>query len=485
MIPCAKTLWAGAVAACAALAAVWFLLLRPGRLVFEDQPLPEQAMASMLRALDAEFDKCNGPCSVDSFVWDDDRQADLLRSRLGALFEGTPLTRRSTMLGPVHSMRNRSIALVRREFALKGGGDATATDHVWIIAGNRGGQAVPTGLLETDGSRADPRAPYSCPPCDFEVGGAPGWLCAPSRPDRAESLEAVTFLLVGTDVYCDVSIDAGEEPLPAARVATSLVRDLCGVLAGTRAGAVEPWIPRGPRVPPGVTGARTILDLPDGSREILHVVAIGALRHSIAFRGARESLEAHEGSVQEMLQSYRILDPDVDAGTAAARAVKHHQGGELQGVRYSNRRYRVEFTGPAGWKARILASSAAFSASWTAPNDESWMRMTGHRPPVGLSSWVQGDADRWIEDICRHSNLAVAPGASCEWCSGACAMATRQMELLPCGGRVEETGGPETGNRRILKLAMRPDLLIVLEGISNDDEQRARIRAAFESLKTM
>lgn len=439
------------------------------------------AVASVLQRLDDCFDHRDADRYVETFAWDDPLQRELLHGHLRQLFAGAPLQRRSAATGEVHRIGRRSVVFVQRQYRRDPqAAAADAADAVWLALGERDGRTVPTAVFAAATSEAgDPQQPFRCPACNYQVGGVDGWLCVPGRPDRAETVENVTFALLGTDVRCDVDVGVGDQAVAAAALATGMADAMRQLLPPTRTGAVEPWLPPSLAAapPPPVTGARLRLDLPDGTAVLLHAVCLGALHHTLSVRGAPAALAREATSIAALLSSYRMLQTDVDAATAAAMPIRVHQGSALQDGRYHNQLYHLRCDGPADWQADAKASGAAFSVAWRCPRQTGRMCLTGYLPPPSLAQWLPADADQWLDDLCRRADLRIDPEHQGEWCDDDKPLLLRQVVLLP---RQSTADQPE---RRLLKLVLRPDLLVVLDGYTTAAGDEDALRRAFATLQ--
>ncbi len=173
-------------------------------------------IAEVMRRLDAAFDKGDAVAYLAAFEPDHPGVHALLAQRLRRLFPaGLPargdsqntLRRTSTILGDPRRVGPRTVVRVRHEVHAEGRPLAVAVEDSMIAFRTDGGSPVPTFVTEAPRSIDCPPADlFRCPPCNFEVGGVPGWLCVPMGRDRAQSLEASSFYLLGTDHACDVSV---------------------------------------------------------------------------------------------------------------------------------------------------------------------------------------------------------------------------------------------------------------------------------------
>lgn len=444
----------------------------------------------VLSRLDDSFNARDLDRYVGTFAWDDPRQRDQVRARLQLLFAGNTLVQRSRVQGQLHPVGPRSAVLVQRDYhcdrkvaAAKADYAVEASDAVWLVLGQRDGALVPTALYEASATAdRDPSQPFRCPACNYQVGGVPGWLCAISPPARAETLEAATFALLGTDVSCDVAVEIDHQSPPAAAAATALVDAMQDLLPGTRADAVEPWLPPSlSAAPPAhLTAARVRLELPDGAQNLLHVISLGALRHTLVVRGQARAMAAHQQDIAALLASYSLLQTDGDLALLAAQPIAAHQGGVPHDGSYDNALYNVHISGPAGWTATAEATGAAFSVVWRCPQQQGRMTVTGYRPPPELSCWCTRFADLWLDDLCRRSGMKIDTMLDPCWACSKNGAAAGQMR---CIDAAVDAPTPEHPERRLLQLCMRDNLLVVLDGYVLGDVDDELLRAAFKTLR--
>ncbi len=389
----------------------------------------------------------------------------------------TGLVRRSRLVGEPRREGERAIALVCAELHRRDEPERVlARDHALLVLQAIDGQVRPTLAVEVDatalGHIHDDR--FACPPCNYRIG-ARGWLPVPLPPARAGSMEAVSFYLLGTDLACDVSVHLDVVPLEAARAAADLAGHLARLLPAAQVGAVEPWLPPslGDRAPDDLRGARVQVRLPHDQRCLIHVDTLGPLRHVLLLRGSAAQIARHETAVRELLHSYTMLDLDVRAATVAARPLLAHTGGVLLGADYQNRRHRLACTGPEGWNAVRQAGGYLFQVTWTCPERQGRFTLTGHAPPPSLLHWDRARADAWLRELLAGEPMP--PTAA--WQAPADPTGFWRRGLTVPG----RDGAPE----RRLELALRPELLVILDGVGRDEPTAALLRAAFASLRCL
>ena len=347
------------------------------------------------------------------------------------------------------------------------------------------GSAVPTLVIAVPPEwRGNPAGKFRCDACNYEIGGAPGWLCTPVLGERACSLEAATFWLLGTDIACDVSVEIDPDAPTASAVAQRLgdaMRQLAPELA---APLVQPWRPLPAASEPvaGLSGARLELDLAAGdadarSRVQLHVTAFGGLQHVLLVRGGERSLQTHAAAVQQLLASYRLLQLEVTAVEAAREALEHHTGGAFTGSTYRNLEYGVDLQGPAEWTTEQRPGGALFRVAWRS-KDGSRLWLTGHRVPAGLPRWDTRAADRWLSVLCEQQQLELVD-AAVEWSPpGDCGGPTRALQAVPRGA--DRAIAPP---RRWIRLQVHDDLLLIADGFATNEADERLLRAALGTLR--
>ncbi|MBL8739066.1 MAG: hypothetical protein JNL12_21755, partial [Planctomycetes bacterium] len=351
---------------------------------------------SLLAELDGRFDRGDVAGYLATFRPDHPGQHAMLGQRLGQLLGAAPhRQRRSELAVPLRQVGSRVVARMHSTVLLaadpKGlerlaqnpsaslddGSTRFVEDHYLILEVAADGSLRPTGCIEVaPENKCLTRGLFRCPPCNYEVGGVPGWLCVPVRGDRAHALEAVSFHLLGSDVVVDVSVEFAAEPRPAATWAAQLAGSLQSLAGAVRLHPVEPWVPPAHRsaVPKHLDAARLVLDLPQdgideqGAAALLHVALFGGLQHVLLLRGSKTALQKHAATIDALLGSYRLLQVDDQAVHAATEALAHHCGGLVDGSRYKNVLYDLVLQGPEGWTLQQRTGGAAFRAVWTAKN---------------------------------------------------------------------------------------------------------------------
>lgn len=455
--------------------------------------VPAAAIHSVLDVLDAHFRDGDVDGYLAEFAPDHPgAHAQLRRQLVRSLGAGVPLRRVSAPVGDARRIAGRTVVRVRHEFrAADGSSDhVVVEDTMFALCARPGGSAVPTFCVEVPRDApcaADGR--FRCPPCNLEVGGVPGWLCVPLRADRALALDAATFYLIGTDVGCEVSVRVDERgsagfAAPATAIAERLADGLRRLEPAARPGLATAWWPAAAASPPapGCSGARLAVDLPAAGgapgpeRAVFHVAALGSLQHLLVVRGSRAGLDAHRAEVQALLDSYRLLDPGVPAGSAATLPLQHHTGGELRGAEYHNQRWGVRLRGPDGWRTEQRCGGAAFRVAWTGPSGgRLWLH--GYAVPSGMARWCRETADAWFAELCAERGLAAA-GAAAWSAAPDCGALSRSVTCAVPGG-----GSPLGPRQRLFRLVVRDDLLLVVDAAPACDDDWPALRGAIDSLR--
>jgi hypothetical protein len=453
------------------------------------------AIRDVLKQLDAAFDRGDADAWLAVFAPDHPGAHAMLKQRLlRTLGAGTAMKCHSSLVGEPMLVGPRTVVRIRQElsgtFPAVNGDEprVLVEDSMMALQKGRGSTAVPTLALEIPhDAEARTDRPFRCPPCNYEIGGVAGWLCVPTRRDRALALEGASFYLIGTDLACDVSVQIDENLTAPTVVVQRLGRAMHQLDAGALPGLAVSWLPaaHAGEPPPELAGARLEVDLQkdaasaDGSRALFHVTAFGALQHLLLVRGSKRALREHDRELQAMLASFRLLDTNCDRVQAALRPVEHHTGGTLNGGVYTNERFALELTGPKGWKAQQRCGGAEFRIVWTSPNG-SRLWLTGYAVPEGMTGWCRTTADLWLADLCAAQGLQPSPGST----------ATDWEKVDPCGslGRsatwvVKPGGVPGAVTERQLRFLLRDDLLIVADGTVTAETDAAALREAMASLQ--
>jgi len=453
------------------------------------KPASAESIAALLSQLDACFQRGDVAGYLAMFEPDHPGAHAMLQRNLERLFPASPpLARTSTLVAEPRVIGPRTVVRVRHEVRVTNadakGFTSYREDAMLVLRTDRGDKPVPTCSIEMPlQAECVPNEHFRCPPCNFEVGGVPGWLCVPMRSDRAQALEAASFYLIGTDLACDVSVQIDPLSPPALDVARQLGAALQGLDPSAKPGLPEPWLPaaHAKDKPKGLCGARLEIDLPrdfagDGGCAVFHVVAFGGLQHLLLVRGSRRSLREHAASVQALLDSYRLLEVNADVAAASARSLSHHTGGSFRGNAYHNSLYGVEMEGPEGWQAQQRAGGTAFRAAWTSPNG-SRLWITGYAVPPGMNRWCRKTADRWFQKLCENAGLVP------------CADAQDWTDVLESGGPMRSVAcrpqSPEKAgsHQRLARLLVCDDLLVIADGCIANDADAAAVEAALGSLR--
>lgn len=451
------------------------------------EPASTEALTALLADLDARFARGDVQGYLATFAPDHPGAHALLRRQLERLLaNGRRFERTSSLTTAPRQIGPRTVVRVRHTF--DAGGHPFVDDVMLAVQTTAAGRLVPTFVVEIPaqwGCVRDDR--FRCPPCNYEVGGVDGWLCVPVRPERARSLEAASFHLIGTDIACDVTVVIDGEAAPAATAVQQLTQTLVDLDAGARPGPVEPWTPPSLAAHPHahLTAARQEVSWPRdfggaGGTARFHVVALGSLQHVLLVRGSKAALHEHDDAVQALLTSYRVLQTDLDVALAAAEPLRHHTGGSFVGNHYRNERFGFQLTGPEGWQTRQLCGGAALRVSWTSPAG-SRLWLTGYDVPPGVGHWCERTADRWLQQLLQRAGLTPVAAAATEqpWAEHAiCGGSTRTLTCVPSQG-----DGDDAPRQRTIRVFLHDSLLLVadLHAVVAADE--AAMRSALESLR--
>jgi hypothetical protein len=313
---------------------------------------------------------------------------------------------------------------------------------------------------------------FVCPPCNYRMGGAPGWLCVPIAPERAAAFDGATFLLLGTAIALEITVEVGDVVAPATAVVERLAAELRRHVVGATASVVEPWQP--PGIPAGAAqlgGARASVDLPDGDRVVLHAGVLGRLRHLLLLRGPAQALQQDGARIDALLATYELCTTETTPGQHAVKAIAAHTGGTLlENGEYRNDRHGVAATGPHGWRGSERCSGARFQVVWSCPRGHGRMWLSGYSTPLGIERWTAKLADRWLEDHCKRGGLSL--GKDEGWQPAADGSShERHLEATSAAGP------------RRLHLMLKDDLLVVADAGTSDSGCDEKVAAALASVR--
>jgi len=449
-----------------------------------------EVITTLLADLDACFARGDVAAYLAAFEPDHPGSHAMLQQHLQRLAAVLPrLQRRSTLAAPLRQIGPRTVVRVRH--TIEAGERTLHEDTMMAVRLGADGRAVPTFAIEIPTRWACVRGDhFRCPPCNYEIGGVAGWLCVPMRPERAQSLEAASFYLIGSDVACDVSVLVDGDAPTATTVVRSLGEALAQLDTDARPGPVEAWLPpaHAKEPPKGLTAARLEIALPRdfggrGGLARFHVVTFGALQHLLLVRGSATAVREHDEALRTLLGSYRLLQSDLDLALAAARPLQHHTGGTVRDSRYHNERFGFELAGPDGWQTQQRCGGAALRVVWSSP-DGSRLWLTGYDVPAGLDRWCERTADRWLQQLLLRANLqplrTTAPDGWTEHTS--CGGSTRMLTCVPKQSEGSPTG-PGAPRERSLHVFLQDELLLVADLQAATAADAATMQTALESLR--
>ena len=464
-------------------------------------PIPQQAIEELLATLDAQFVKGDFAAYVALFQPDHVGSLAMLGrhvQRLSAL-TGKERTRTSKIIGSPMAYPNRTVVRVRHiiEWPRDATKKANAADKHRLVEDSylavrtgANGSIVPTFAIEMPPKmNCIAERKFRCPPCNYEIGGVQGFLCVPLRREQALALEAASFYLIGTDVVCDIHVLIPSKPKNAQVSAMTLATAFAKVEPSAKVGLPSAWLPpmHQTNPPEGMDSARVVVELPNdrpeagGTRTIFHVVQFGGLQHILLVRSSAKSLQKHKAEVESLFKSYMLLEVDCEEAELAARPLRHHTGGMIDGATYSNERYGVELTGPNKWHAAHRPGGSMFRVHWTGPNG-SQMWLIGYSVPSGMDAWTTKTADRWLSHHCSRHQLEPddkqAASKEAKWHEGADSSWRRTCMLMATEDKL-----PSSPARRVMHVQLYEDLLLIVDGFGATKADEAAVRTAIQTLK--
>lgn len=434
-------------------------------------------VAELVARLDRDFNRRDADAYLANFEPGNRHLFKTLDQRTRLLLGGAVRLHRATTIQEVTTLGDRRVALVKSVTgAADGSSEISLAEYAYLVCKVRDDAAIGTFMVEVDNTLLNdaPENSFKCPACNYEVAGDASWLAVPHRRDRTGCMEAISFYSLESDLSLDVSVFLDAEASPA----DSALRAYVEIVAADRDVEVprdlriSSWVPprHGVDPPEGLDGAKTDLQLPGDQPTRLHLLTLGTLRYLLVLRGH----EIDTAQAGEIVDSFRLLDPDASLEILQARPVAAHAGGSFDGDTYDNSIYGVTLTGPEGWTHSMAAFGCLFEVTFRCPEGRGKLWVTAYGPQPGLSSWHSRVAESWMENYFEQKGMEIlAPGAWREDASG--------FQLLDLQTRPPRSS--EVLQPRMIRLAMAEDLLLVLHGYGDEDADRALIKDSFDSLE--
>ena len=462
------------------------------------QPLAAQATTNAhcpgISAVLSRLDELFGAGDVDGYLaafQPDSPQAHAARQRrLQCLLGADPRPRLvSSLAGEPRQIGDRTVVRVRHDLRRATGTAPDTTTHEWredtMLALRKAADGSFVATFEVT-IPADVHClrddKFRCPPCNYEIGGAPGWLCVPLEREAGHSLETVAFWRIGTDVVCEIAVQVDTDRPPAKTVAHRLADTLLGAASPGSSHVVEAWTPpaHAGDAPRNCDGARVEIELPAPPGKqllVLHVMTLGPLQHVLLARGSEKAMLASAAALQQLLRTYRLLDLDPEHALTAYKVFLHHTGGALEDGVYRNPVHHVECRGPAGWTGKQRCGGTAFHVHWESPRG-SKLDLMAFRRPVGITKWSPASAIAWLRYLTATvaATLPSDPAAFVWKEDGACGG-------VSCCVACTSSAGKSTSSARALHIVVRDDLLIVLDARTNDAADQTAVIDAMRSLR--
>lgn len=317
---------------------------------------------------------------------------------------------------------------------------------------------------------------FNCLACNYKIQSNDDWLLVPHNRLRAGCIESISFYSLYYDLCIDLSVHIDMEGTASAPAA--MLADLTQELRATEPKA---WLPpaygAGKMSPPvGLDGSQVDVSHDDGQRSLLRLAVYGPIRYLLAVRGSEQTLQDRQAELQTVLASFEIIDPIFSPGYIPSPDRPTHLIGKLDDRVYVGD--LVQFSGPEGWSASRTADWSQFHITYRCPDGTGYVKVRGMPPPKGLDAWTREAADLVVATSLQGASQLVVDDQG--WQSGA----SRQMDDWPGIRSLEvKSAGDDQGLRSLIRLAMAPNILVLLEANGKAEDLSAGVDRIFASLK--
>ncbi|MHC4812608.1 MAG: hypothetical protein ACYTFN_05900 [Planctomycetota bacterium] len=431
----------------------------------------------LLLRIDAAFNAQDLDAFLGHFQQTHDTLAAQMEARMKLVMSfGASLSRTSKLVSFKERGR-RAVALIRSATSCAKLPDLEHVEHSYLVlrptAAGPKGQFMVT--VNEHALRMVQRNSFSCPACNYHFGGSDGWLPVPARPDQTGCMESVTFINFEHDLLVESSVHVLKEPVPARQA-------LADFLAAMRTQAwatvddstpVLAWVPpayqNGRRPPKHLQGAQCDVPLEAGRSAQIRLATFGPIRYLMVAHGKSKLLAQQADTIKELLRGFRLLADDKAPSEVCRKAMQAHTGGgSVVGNTYQNRTHNVRLEAPTGWHGDAYASQYLFRVRFQNEDHSGKLSLQAMAPPVGFTIWTVGRANHLFLRSCAGQGLDSDTDTG--WRGTVAGFQWREV----CNR------SPEA--QRILRLAMRDSILVVMEGEARDQPTLGDIRKAMDSL---
>ncbi|MEO0479578.1 MAG: hypothetical protein AAF196_08870 [Planctomycetota bacterium] len=436
-------------------------------------------MKILAAALDTAFQERETATFLASFDTIHVGHQETIRERLDSTFKyGIDCTRESVVLDhwPVGNHTIAHVESVVRTIGFK----AETVEHYLLAARHRpeeGGRTAQITLLlqiadellpgiSRPSAATDFSSRFQCPVCNFDVECGDNWLAAPVCHERYGGVEAISFHSLDQDVKVFVSVHLRDEAIDPQEHLSSLERF-------QEPPEVTPWRPTyftETDAPRQLSAARARFSLDQTKRRNeAYFVAYGRVGYLLEVEGAAAAVNEQMGEVERLLSSFRLVNNQLAPEQVASAIMTYRRAGKVTASNlYVNEGLGVSIQGPNEWSAELETGGLVFDLRFRHPTERCFVSARGLAPQRGRDRWSTEMADSMTSRLLMDGELEVLEQT--DWVEREDAR-TRDCRMRNGEGRLIA-----------LRLALRDDLLIVLEGHCDDPEQVPDLIEIFDSL---
>ena len=368
--------------------------------------------------------------------------------------------RSSSKVRAFYPRGNVGVALVATKFRYKQRSLDLTTFTVFRRDGSKS-----TGMfsMEVDPVRAgnmNKHSVFTCPACNYEVRFNKDWLAVPVSPQSSGCMEALWLVSLRSNIYVEAAVHVGESAIAASSALESCVLSTRASqqIQETDKPRVTSWKPAafvGSAMPPGMTCVRCVRHCKQGMVAEFNLVVMGRLRYLMVVRGTAADIERERAAIDGILKSFRLINPSLTAKAMAKRSAFAHTGFGMFDDQntYTNKKYGIEITAPRGWKTTVRPGGWLFQLIFSCPQSDSRLSIRAIRPPA--NKWTRSSVNRVIGNCLRSTqrhNLSDS-----KWISAATTGGFDSRELRTAPSKSEP-------GDHVVRYAMRPDILLIMDG---------------------
>lgn len=325
-----------------------------------------------------------------------------------------------------------------------------------------------------------PKAPgrgFQCAACNYVIDARADWLTVPNCSQRVGCLESLSFYALEQDLTVHLTVVMAER----AQAPKPWLEQISRKHGLEFDSPIRPWTPAAYATatrPELMQAVRATAKPTEVNRSTeFYFVTYARLGYLIEVEGRAPTVATKRDAVSRLLQSFMLLEPQIDPGELVDRVLTMRDAGRLEDDgSYVHDGFRLRIAPPAGWTTALNTSTHTFELAFRPQGSDVDDRkaprvlIRGMRPLRGFERWTPRATRMQVRKLLPES---FRPERMGNWFE---TEADAPTWVGTFAFALEDTGYPV----RELRLAARDDLLVVFEALSGDETDRDRLEKVLE-----